>query len=69
MKTKTYMVKVKMIKETEMMVTGISMNHVLMKVSKVMKDSVNKKVDLSKTFDSEPNFKYKVELIHNMSKY
>lgn len=68
MKNKQYMIKVKMIYETEMMVSEKSMDLALIKVARVLNDSVENNVDLTRTFDKKPNFKYKVELIDNMSK-
>lgn len=67
MRTKTYNVKVKMIYETEMMVSEKSMSLALIKISKVLNDCVENKVDLAKTFDKNPIFKYKVELINNLT--
>lgn len=62
MRNKTYMVKVKMIKETEMMVSDKSMQKAILKVDKVLNDMVRKNVDLNKTFDNPPFFIYKAEL-------
>lgn len=62
MRNKTYMVRVKMIKETEMMVSEKSMQKAILKVNKVLNDSVKEKVDLNKTFDNPPFFIYKAEL-------
>lgn len=63
MRTKTYNVKIKMIYETEMMVSEKNMKLALIKVAKVLNDSVDNNVDLKKTFDCKPNFIYKVEKI------
>jgi hypothetical protein len=67
MRKKTYNVKVKMIYETELMVSEKSVTLALIKVSKVLNDCIENKVDLSKTFDNDPIFKYKVELINNLA--
>ena len=67
MRTKTYNVKIKMIYETEMMVSEKSMKLALIKVAKVLNDSVDNNIDLKKTFDKNPFFIYKIELM-NMSR-
>lgn len=69
MRIKTYNVKIKMIYETEMMVSEKSMKLALIKVAKVLNDSVDNNIDLKKTFDKKPTFKYEIELINNMSNY
>ncbi len=53
MRTKTYNVKIKMIYETEMMVSEKSMKLALIKVAKVLNDSVDNNIDLKKTFDKK----------------
>lgn len=68
MRTKTYNIKIKMICETEMMVSEKSMQKALLKVNGVLTDLVNKKKDLSKTFDKPPFFVYKAELINVVNK-
>lgn len=67
MRTKTYNIKIKMICETEMMVSEKSMDLALIKVSRVLNDNFDNNFDLRKIFDKKPIFKYKVELINNMS--
>ena len=69
MRTKTYNVKIKMTYETEMMVNEKSMKLALIKVAKVLNDSVDNNIDLKKTFDKKPTFKYGIEVINNMSNY
>ena len=69
MRTKTYNVKIKMIYETEIMVSEKSMKLALIKVAKVLNDSVDNNIDLKKTFDKKTTFKYGIELINNMSNY
>lgn len=69
MRTKKYNVKIKMIYETEMMVSEKSMKLALIKVAKVLNDSVDNNIDLKKIFDKKPTFKYGIELINNMSNY
>lgn len=69
MRIKTYNLKIKMIYETEMMVSEKSMKLALNKVAKVLNDSVDNNIDLKKTFDKKPTFKYRVESINNMSNY
>mgnify|MGYP001659694100 FL=1 len=69
MRTKTYNVKIKMIYETEMMVSEKSMKLALIKVAKVLNDSVDNNIDLKKKFDKKPTFKYGIELINNMTNY
>lgn len=61
MRNKTYMVKVKMIKETEMMVSEKSMQKAVIKVADLLKKCSDNDVVLNKTFDCKPNFIYKVE--------
>lgn len=68
MRTKTYNVKIKMIYETEMMVSEKSMKLALIKVAKVLNDSVDNNIDLKKTFDKKPFFIYKIELMNMSSK-
>jgi len=63
MRNKTYMVKVKMIKETEMMVSEKSMQKAVIKVADLLKKCSDNDVVLNKTFDCKPNFIYKVEKI------
>ena len=48
MKIKTYNVKIKMIYETEMMVSEKSMKLALIKVAKVLNDSVDNNIDLKR---------------------
>lgn len=67
MRNKTYSIRVKMIYETEMLVSDKSMNLALIKVSKVLNDSIRNKIDLTRIFDKNPIFKYKVELKNNLS--
>ena len=67
MRNKNYMIKVKMIKETEMIVSEKSMQKAMMKVSKVLNDYVENNIDLKKIFDKKPNFLYKAELMNNLS--
>lgn len=63
MRNKTYMVKVKMIKETEMMVSEKSMQKAVIKVADLLNKCAENSVVLDKTFDGKPNFIYKVEKI------
>lgn len=63
MRNKTYMVRVKMIKETEMMVSEKSMQKAVIKVADLLKKCSDNDVVLNKTFDCKPNFIYKVEKI------
>lgn len=67
MRNKNYMIKVKMIKETEMIVSEKSMQKAMIKVSKVLNDYVENNIDLKKIFDKKPNFLYKAELMNNLS--
>lgn len=63
MRNKTYMVRVKMIKETEMMVSEKSMQKAVIKVADLLNKCSENNVVLDKTFDCKPNFIYKVEKI------
>lgn len=67
MRNKNYMIKVKMIKETEMIVSEKSMQKAMMKVSKVLNNYVENNIDLKKIFDKKPNFLYKAELTNSLS--
>lgn len=68
MRNKTYMVRVKMIKETEMMVSEKSMQKAVIKVADLLKKCSENNVVLDKTFDCKPNFIYKVEKIAEETK-
>lgn len=63
MRTKIYNIKIKMINETEMMISEKSMQKAMLKVNTTLTDMVKQKIDLSKTFENEPVFVYKAELI------
>ena len=63
MKTKIYNIKIKMINETEMMISEKSMQKAMLKVNTTLTDMIKQKIDLSKTFENEPVFVYKAELI------
>ena len=63
MRNKTYMVKVKMLKETEMMVSEKSMQKAVIKVANLLNKCIEDSIVLDKTFDCKPNFIYKVEKI------
>lgn len=68
MRTKIYEVRVKMIKETEMMVSEKSMQKAIIKVADLLNKCVENNVQLDKTFDDKPNFIYKVEKITEENK-
>lgn len=61
MRNKNYMIKVKMIKETEMIVSEKSMQKAVIKVASLLNKCSDNNTILNKTFNSKPNFIYKVE--------
>lgn len=63
MRNKKYRVKVKMIKETEIIVSDKNMQRAILKVASLLNDCITNNVDLSKTFNDNPDFTYKVEKI------
>lgn len=68
MRNKTYMVKVKMLKETEMMISEKSMQKALIKVDNLLNNYIENDMDLKTIFDTKPNFIYKIEKIAEESK-
>lgn len=61
MRNKNYMIKVKTIKETEMIVSEKSMQKAVIKVASLLNKCSDNNAILNKTFNSKPNFIYKVE--------
>lgn len=63
MRNKTYMLKIKMIKETDMIVSEKSMQKAVIKVADLLNKCSDDSVLLDKTFNCKPNFIYKVKKI------
>lgn len=62
---KKYLVVVKKIEVTSMMVRESSGQKAIMKVADLMNKCVKHNVNLGKTFDKKPDFVYKVKLLNN----
>ncbi len=65
---KTYMVKIKMSKQTDMMVSETSMEKAVRKVTDLLSKCSDDSVLLDKIFNCKPNFIYKVEKISKVEK-
>ena len=62
---KKYLVVVKKIEITSMIVSENSGQKAIMKVADLMNKCVEHNVNLDKTFDKKPDFIYKVKLLNN----
>lgn len=60
---KKYLITIKKIEKTSMMVSETSRKKAIEKVDKVLKEYVKKNISLDKTFTNSPFFVYKAELI------
>lgn len=65
---KKYLVTIKKIQITSMYVSETSAKKAIRKVSNLMDRYVEKNLDLSKTFDDKPFFKYKSALVKEEEK-
>lgn len=65
---KKYLITVKKIQITEMYVTENTAKKAIAKVADLMNKCVEKEVDLNKTFDKKPFFKYKSVLVKDEKK-
>lgn len=58
---RNYKVKIKRIEITDMLVDARSEDEALKKVSDILKNLVDNNVNLTKVFDSKPNFIFEIE--------
>ena len=58
---RNYKVKIKKIEITDMLVDARSEDEALKKVSDILKNLVDKNVDLTKVFDAKPSFIFEIE--------
>ena len=60
---KKYLVTIKKIQMTKMIVSATSSNKAIEKVDELLTNSIENNVSLEKTFDKSPFFRYKAQLI------